>query len=204
MRFLVTCACSHIPIIQRASDTYEGTLLSISHYIKLYLKTPKMVADIEEKIPLRIGLPAQVQQATRLDVPLQPAASAPGTPVVIPFASAVPLPENTVQAPVTTAPAEAIVLGGTATTYDDSNLMASSMSADLADLIPVPPPQVPSLSVLLEEMTVSVNDIDIISSKLQSDDWRPVISGLSPADYGAVVAHVRDTLHTCVSTMTCL
>lgn len=178
---------------QHASDTYNGTLLSISHYIKLYLKTPPLVADIEEKIPLRIGYPPQEQRATRVNVPAarrpttNAGASSNAPASSIPFASAVPVPANTVEAPVATAPAEAIVLGGTATSYDTS---LTSTSTDICDLVPMPPPQVPSLALLLEEMTASVNDFDIISSKLRSNDWRPIISTLSPADYGAIIAHV--------------
>lgn len=152
-----------------------------------------MVGDIEEKIPLRIGSPAQrVQQATRVDVrPQQPPAAipavAPAATTGIRFASAVPLPANTVEAPVATAPAEAIVLGGTATMYD-SNVAGT---ADLADLIPMPPPQAPSLRALLDEMTVSVNDFDIISSKLDSADWRPIFAGLTPQEFGSIIAHVN-------------
>ena len=151
------------------------------------------MADIEEKIPLRIGDPPQVQRATRVDVPgAQRPTNIAGAPAnvpasSIPFASAVPVPTNTIEAPVATAPAEAIVLGGTAI-FCDSNLASSS--TDVADLIPMPPPRVPSLAVLLEEMTASVNDLDIISSKLRSNDWRPVISALTPTDYGAIIAHV--------------
>ena len=146
------------------------------------------MADIEEKIPLRIGFPPEQRQATRVDIRPQPAGAFPQSGTApIPFATAVPLPANTVEAPVAIAPAEAIVLGGMATTY--ASTLASS--TDLEDLIPIPPPEVPSLSVLLEEMTASVNDIDIISNKLQDAAWRTFISSMSPADFGAVIAHVN-------------
>jgi hypothetical protein len=74
------------------------------------------------------------------------------------------------------APAQATVLGGVATAYD-SNM--ASFSSDLVDLVPVPPPQLPSLQGVLEEMTASVNDYHIISRKLQDSDWRPVFSSLT-------------------------
>lgn len=161
--------------------------------MKLYLKTPKLVMDIEEKIPLRVGVPPRVQQATRVDIRPQPSAQAPPGVTSIPFVAAVPLPSNTVEAPVATAPAEAIVLGGTATTYVSNDTMEAS-STDFGEVIPLPPPQVPSLAGLLEEMTASVNDIDIISSKLNNADWRPIFSEMSPADYGSVIAHVSEMM----------
>jgi len=43
----------------------------------------------------------------------------------------------------------------------------------------------------LDEMSVSVNDFDILSSKLQSADWRPVLSGLTPQEFGSIIAHVN-------------
>lgn len=161
-----------------------------------------MVMDIEKKIPLRIGFPAEIQQATRVDVPLQQpaAASVPSSSApLVPFAPAIPVPSNTMEAPIATASESAIVLGGVSTTYGSNNMAASSMDLHVEDLVPLPPPQVPSLQLLLEEMTASVNDSDIISDKLNSPDWRPVITGMSSADYGAVVAHVSHGLpsHQC-------
>lgn len=148
--------------------------------------------NIEQKIPLRIGFPPEVQEAARVDVqrPVQPSAAAPTrTGGVVPFANAVPLPSSNIEALMATAPAEAIVLGGVATSSYDMGVSSTDF-----DVVPLPPPQVPTLSLLLDEMTSSVNDIDIISSKLNSPDWRPVIVGMTPVDYGAVIAHVSDIL----------
>jgi hypothetical protein len=92
--------------------------VSISHYIKIHLQTPKLVRDIETKIPLEIGYAAQTATLVATTPPEAPTSAAPRDAIL--FATAVALPVDTMEAPTTVAPAHAIVLGGVATA-DDCN-----------------------------------------------------------------------------------
>lgn len=120
-----------------------------SHYIKIYLKTPAMTWDVETKIPLRIGFrPAaqRVHQASTVEAQI--------------FLAPPPPAPSDDMSPTPFCVCRAVTSGFSGVTHDDSPRMCNcpataydpSLSASVyfTDLIPVPPPRVPSVQVLLE------------------------------------------------------
>jgi hypothetical protein len=49
----------------------------------------------------------------------------------------------------------------------------------------------PSLPNLIEEMSSSLDDFDVISSKLESVEWRAIFAALTPTEFGIIIAHVK-------------
>jgi hypothetical protein len=103
----------------------------------------------------------------------------------IPFASAVTIPTDNeaVYASMASAPLEALVLGGTAN--------FSQVESSFAPSAPLAPSTRPSLAALLQEMIFSINDFEIVSTKLQDASWASLLANLSPGDFGSVLAHVN-------------
>jgi len=169
-----------VPVESR--DSYKGQLVHIYHTLQIKLKTPAMITNPTVTVPLRVGSPPVRQQ--------QPPATASAPPLPplpegeIPIAMAVPIPANAIEASPVVASSDVIVLGGD----------AFVTTADLADLVPLPPPVVaPSATLenLLNEMTSSINDYDILTAKLQHPEWQRFLASLSAQDFGSIVAHVN-------------
>lgn len=49
----------------------------------------------------------------------------------------------------------------------------------------------PSFENLLQEMLFSVDDFDIVCSKLEDPEWRPIFFRMSPDEFGSMLAHVN-------------
>ena len=123
----------------------------------------------------------------------------------LPVAEAVLIPtDHAIQAPIASAPLEAIVLGGTATHSNEIQVRVDTNGAEQGTIgyddedidIPVAPafafaPETPSVSSLLEEMTYSVYDYDIVTSKLRDPHWANLLGSISIEQYGSILAHVN-------------
>lgn len=196
------CFSIHIPHL--ALDTFMGILVRVEHHIKVTLKTAWLIENPSFQIPVRIGSPPivssgptsggetdQVVQA----IPVPMASGSQGhnveslpspTPMVttVPIVSAVPINARNNDMN------EVIQLGGTAVI--ETNAETDDDFGDLAALVPVPPPTMPTLDTLLQDMVRSINDVKIIQSKLQDSRWvESVLSRLTVEEYGSVIAHVN-------------
>ena len=122
----------------------------------------------------------------------------------LPVAQAVLISTNDAyQAPLASAPLEVIVLGGTVTHSGEIDVQVDNDGSEHQPFaheyddvdIPVAPAfafaETPSVSSLLEEMTYSVYDYDIISSKLQDPGWANLLGSISTEQYGSILAHVN-------------
>ena len=49
----------------------------------------------------------------------------------------------------------------------------------------------PTFEKVLDEMLVSVDDLDIIERKLQDPEWRPILVHVSAEEYGLIIGHVN-------------
>lgn len=52
----------------------------------------------------------------------------------------------------------------------------------------------PSLQHLLQEMLVSLDDLYIVTSKIEQEGWKEMLSQLKPAEFGSIIAHVSDSV----------
>jgi hypothetical protein len=205
-----------MPVPLTSRDSYSGALIKVDHFLEITLFTKALVSNPSIRIPIQIGFPPMEQQQQQqqpprhappvaasaplpvgLPTPLPPPNSMPqaSTPALfdtsyqdIPFASAVIIPTDdqaAVRAPMASAPLEALVLGGTAA--------FSEVESSFAPSAPLAPSTRPSLAALLEEMIFSINDFEIISTKLQDPTWAwaSLLANLSPDDFGSVLAHVN-------------
>jgi hypothetical protein len=91
--------------------------------------------------------------------------------------------DNTIRAPLATAPMEVFALGGLPVYTDTQTSILPSA--------PPAPPSTPTLEALLEEMRYSISDYDIILRKLSDTQWMELLSGLTPDEFGSVLAHVN-------------
>ena len=109
----------------------------------------------------------------------------------IPIAEAVLIPtDDAVQAPIASAPPEALVLGGVATyTTNDESDNTPMVAASLAP--PLPSFSGPSIDSLLQEMAFSINDFEIICRKLRDSQWRDRLASITPDEFGSILAHVN-------------
>lgn len=69
------------------------------------------------------------------------------------------------------------------TSWFDSSLH-SEFSKELQAVLP-------SFENLLQEMLFSVDDFDIVCSKLEDPEWRPIFFRMSPDEFGSMLAHVN-------------
>jgi hypothetical protein len=183
--------------LQTARETYVGTIMSVTHYIKVYLHTRAMTDNPTVKIPLQIGSrPIQQPPQTATPVTMEPS----DVPALV-LSDSVPMVEAVpaVSSPASYDPtgetplaplSEAVVVGGS-TVIDSSGTYPAASTAQLIDVIPLPPPVVPSFSSLMDEMLASIDDYNIISTKLQDPGWRLVFESLTPEQFGNVIAHVN-------------
>ena len=190
----------------KARDSYSGQIIRISHYLQIKLQTGRMQSNPALKIPIRIGTPPTLRLAPGqrpTDISLQPqpvtavslgpeiqnAAPQPAQHDEIPIVAAVSIPNDAIEASMTTAGADVIVLGGDA-------VVELSGSGSLADLIPVPPPSEDMLPVSMErlfrDMSRSIDDYGILTNKLSDPAWRQLIASLSTDDYGRIISRLSN------------
>lgn len=138
--------------------------------------------------PVEVGAPAPSVSCDLHDAAAFPAASAPTLETMIAVPVPVPVPvapttdaatsptaesievllsEDSLRAPLITAPSEAIVVGGAT-------------------------PSILNLESLLEEMLHSVDDYDILRAKCDDASWASTLAGLSPGELGGILAHVHN------------
>jgi hypothetical protein len=101
-----------------------------------------------------------------------------------------------IQASVASTPPEALVLGGMATYYyseyvESSSSMPSSPAPPPLARRPPAPATTPTIAALLEEMTCSINDFDILSQRLQDDRWSFLLSRICAYEFVSMLAHVN-------------
>jgi hypothetical protein len=100
------------------------------------------------------------------------------------MAEAVLIPtEDAIQAPMASAPSEGMVLGGVAFYSEVESSMETPTLA--------PPSSAPAIHGLLEEMTFSINDFEIICGKLRDENWANLLSLITPDEFGSIIAHVN-------------
>jgi hypothetical protein len=209
-----------MPVPLSSRDSYGGALITVDHFLEITLFTKALVSNPSVRIPIQIGFPPMEQEQPPRHAPVAASAPLPvGLPTLptplpppmssappraraqpmpqasipalfdtyedIPFASAVIIPtdDEAVRAPMASAPLEALVLGGTAA--------FSEVESSFAPSAPLAPSTRPSLAALLEEMIFSINDFEIMSTKLQDATWASLLANLSPDDFGSVLAHVN-------------
>jgi len=169
-----------------------------------------------------------------LRIPNLPSSESTDTPIAFTEAIAIPVGEDAIQYPDATAPPEAVVVGGMAPceyTFtnnteqeaqlegndcsssnppfcpDSVNTMQQSFATSInCDTSAVAPPT-PSVEALLLEMLYSVDDYEIIRTKLQDSSagtdttssnnhtlWKSVLAAITPGEFGSILQHVnRDT-----------
>lgn len=160
-----------LAIPKTALDTYKSQKCKVTHHLKVELITPRLINNAKILIPICIGSPQEhsVEAHACADSVI------PGNEEIV-FADAVPIPLDSNNAPIASAPCEAIILGDSIVDHINN----------------LPPPTVPSLSNLLAEMLTSENDYYIVTDKVRHSAWiYAVFSSLSPEDFGSIVAHVK-------------
>jgi hypothetical protein len=207
-----------------ARDTYFGKLIRVSHYIKVKLLTPTMLDNINVKIPVTIGTPPEshVPEDVGIEPSTGTPSATPSAPVAanevlsgaveyenarelsirsaaqlptidFPFVEAVPIPADAIEAPMVIQ--QAYVIGGAPVQVEHGTDEENYQSADLDNLIPLPPPTAPGTATLedvVEAMLTSVNDYQMISRRME--EWRHVFATLTPSDFGNIIAHVRTSV----------
>ena len=195
-----------IMVPKHARTSYKGTLIQVSHYVKVKLMSQKMVDNVELKVPLFIGNPPYrgATTATLVDdfredpqsLSIRASTLLPSAPEgsiyddVVPVAPAVLMDAE--ESDILVPTADAYVIGGEAV------VSPYGQSIEDMDLLAPPPPisaTTPTLDNLLAEMLTSVHDYDIIASKLQIAEWRMnVLERLTPTQFGMILAHVHNDL----------
>ena len=168
-----------------------------------------------------------------LRMPNLPSSGTTYTPIAFTEAIAIPVGEDAIQYPEATAPPEAMVVGGMApheytftnNTQQEAQLEGNNYSSSIPPFCPdnVNPMQqsfvtsincdtsavapTPSVEALLLELLYSVDDYEIIRTKLQDPSagtdttssnnntlWKSVLAAITPGEFGSILQHVnRDT-----------
>jgi hypothetical protein len=200
-------------------DTYHGQLIETSHLIEITLFTKALVENPTIEIPVQIGFPPRARLfppaapvpaedrhaafavATAIDTQSSTESRLRGISISSPPDAETPVAEaicfveeegGTAQSPMVVAPAEAMVLGGSAIllVQDSERLLQDIESSELlayTESITASP----SLTRLLEEMAASVDDYDIITKKLQDPEWSSLLAAITPDEFGTILAHVN-------------
>lgn len=117
-----------VPIPTTARDTYAGERINVSHYIKIKLRTQRFMDNAEAKIPISIGTsPGPVFEVHAQSVSWNP----PFHSGQLPYATAVPVPEDEIVTGPSAPYEEAAVLG-------DPIMESGSYPPD-ADILPSAP-----------------------------------------------------------------
>ena len=93
-------------------------------------------------------------------------------------------------------PLEQMIIGGRVRHFQEE--ASSSLSGgswlnerDLSDLFQADPSSFPNFEKLLDEMLVSVDDLNIVQRKLEDPEWRPVLIHVSAEEFGLIIGHVN-------------
>lgn len=197
-----------------AQDTYAGRIVTVSHYVKVYINTTRFVGNLSTKIPIQVGKPAQLHSAAPpalVQNELPPRIHLQPVPHPIPSAPdeafdeiSLPVPAH----PTPTAPlgpddgyvpfAAAVLISDNQDVINEARLQAvpetevivlggiegSNVSEGNGAVIR------PSFAKLLQDMAASVNDYDMLTRRLQQPQWRCIFESLSPEQFGRIIKSV--------------
>jgi hypothetical protein len=191
----------HIP--SHAEHTYHGKLITVSHSLKIKVKTPSCSTDPETKVALQIVTPSSF--LTEGDAP----SSTPTAP---------PLPSGWDASAVTTTwttvsdGGNAVYGGGVTSGATEEEIAVSPFDTPDDDLEGPSSLQPYSLQVLLNELENSLSVRSTIQDKLQDSSWKSLIRNLQPQDVVALVkaaksefdqTDVAETIAPAVENFTC-
>lgn len=110
----------------------------------------------------------------------------------VPCITAMPVPADAVDAPITVVEPRLVFLGGGAIQLEGDGAHEHPNQCSIASAPPPAPANLsPSLDLLFAEMLVSVEDFEIIREKLSNQRWKSLFSLISPSDFGSIIAHVN-------------
>jgi len=176
------------------NDTYSGGVIHTTHEMKLTVKTPSCITDPTITIPLRIGNKpltktgiGNVSGAFVYGTPhtgAVPAALPPfpmnmggpnqdGETVVVSSAPPAGYSNPVVYSSVAT-PDPVITVGGYVNNETNPYSTISAVSFDS----------------LLAEMSKSLNDLEVVTTRCNDSDWDHVFHSLTPLQYGQLIGKV--------------
>jgi len=157
-----------------AVNSYSGSLITVSHKLDVFIKTPCCSSNPKSKINLLVVSPDSVAADGGNDV-MEP--SAPSLP-----SGWDPAAVNTSDV-VSGSSGNAVYGGDVATGENEDDIAVSpfNLPEDLGG------PTVVSLPVLIKELNMALSVRSTIEEKLQDSNWKPLFSDLQPADFVAVV-----------------
>ena len=169
-----------LTIPSNACHTYNGQLMTVSHTLKIKVKTPFFSTDPETKVAIQLVTPdifSQEGDDHALEHP-NPSSSL--------------LPDgwdaSEVKTSAMTSGSGNVVYGGEISTGETEDEIAVSSFHTPRDL---GGPSEPSLRVLLKELESSLSVKSTIQEKLQDSSWQIVVRDLQPQDVVAVVKAAR-------------
>jgi hypothetical protein len=175
-----------LTIPDHARDTFIGSVIKITHYVKLTLFTMSTVSHPSTRIPIKIGEPSSMLPSN------QPAVSGLRNVVKVQHTR---LDNSIHMPPLASAAPNNMLLGRSAYyagLYDSTMIMSSMMGAPNPSLLPTAKAfGSPSVSLLLDEMSGSVNDFDIIASKIKDIEWAIILASLTPEEFGDIIGHIN-------------
>jgi len=190
-------------------DTYKGKLIRVTHTLKITMFTKALVDNPSIWIPLRIGF--RPENLVTVDGPGP--GKVDGTPTRISrrSSSVRKLPDmatflehteaeldsdddDAVLAPVKLAPRPSLLLRGHSMHFDEDGIVFPAPPPPAKEDLPVnplaPSSADASLSALLEEMTMSIDDYDALSQRLEKED-DALLSNITVKQFESIVAHVK-------------
>jgi Arrestin (or S-antigen), C-terminal domain/Arrestin (or S-antigen), N-terminal domain len=146
-----------------AHCSYAGSLMTIKHYILVKVHMGCCVNNPEIRIPVQSGVARPVTTTYQTNM---------GN-----------IESDMILEPNVVVP-NAIVYGGKPTNWE------GDVEPDI-DFTAQPTEEKPSVAVLLEQMEVSIMDMDIVQDKVNDKAWTSVFQMLSPTDFGKIVQKVN-------------
>uniref|UniRef100_A0A7S1ZE28 Arrestin C-terminal-like domain-containing protein n=1 Tax=Trieres chinensis TaxID=1514140 RepID=A0A7S1ZE28_TRICV len=174
-----------IPEIVR--DSYKGQLIHIRHVMIVKIKTGRGKDDPKVEIPLHIGSPA-VETVRMPSVRLPP-------PIPTPSLGDDEVAHDMALSDEWAGAEKSVKVHAIRTSFrmGGSTTVLTNEETDVPILpLPVlPPPLEITLDHLFSEMVASVDDYDIVSSKIQDPDWKQLFMSLDPDGFGGIICHVN-------------
>eukprot|EP00797_Seminavis_robusta_P028100 Sro539_g162810.1 Arrestin domain containing (329) ;mRNA; r:20951-21937 len=175
------------PVPETAFNTYQGSLIRITHKLRIKLGTTSNHTNPELFVPVKIA------------TGVTPSGSAPQTNPelhIIPVAPALPIPNNNHSDPPMNP------------NYYQNPSNDDDIDIDIPTVHVVAPPDTnpdynnqlptmdypgspPSIDQLVELMTNSVDDLAIVQLRVTNAAWDPVFANLSPTDFGRILQMVH-------------
>ena len=170
-----------LTVPQTAYHSYKGGCCTVSHYLKICIKTSGGVTNPEVTIPIQIG--------TLSDENFESVESLPD-PSAPPLPSAPPADwgKSDIIVPPVFAPAtHQVYAGSVVESENEIDLNSPQPSAPMFE-----PDTTPSLNSLINELKVSISASSTVRERIQQRDWKnQVFASMTPSDFVSLIRSVN-------------